>query len=96
MVLDIKVLHAHSYFLESWSRLSITHTLSVRLKEVVWSRRKTSNAVQMEVGIYCRWLADVDKNAAAQDRKAARSDRVQWLLIRIYAHTYLERAVRKH
>lgn len=49
----------------------------------------------MEVGTSCRWLADVDKNAAAQDRKAARSDRVQWLL-RIYAHTYLERAVRKH
>lgn len=95
LVLDIKVLHAHSYFLESWSRSSITHTLSVRLKEFVWSRRKTSNAVQMEVGTYCRWLADVDKNAAAQDRKAARSDRVQWLL-RIYAHTYLERAVRKH
>lgn len=66
-----------------------------RLKEFVRSRRKTSNAVQMEVGTYCRWLADVDKNAAAQDRKAARSDRVQWLL-RIYAHTYLERAVRKH
>lgn len=95
MVLDIKVLHAHSYFLESWSRLSITHTLSVRLKEFVWSRRKTSNAVQMEVGTYCRWLADVDKNAAAQDRKAARSDRVPWLL-RIYAQTYVERAVRKH
>lgn len=57
--------------------------------------KKTSNAVQMEVGTYCRWLADVDKNAAAQDREAARSDRVQWLL-RIYAHTYLERAVRKH
>lgn len=95
LVLDIKVLHAHSYFLESWSRLSITHTLSVCLKEFVWSRRKTSNAVQMEVGTYCSWLADVDKIAAAQDRKAARSDRVQWLL-RIYAQTYVERAVRKH